>query len=115
MLIINLALVGFLCEIVILAHGYEQDKVTFLSPHCGELMIPNNISQKKLNITWHAYIKIIHLLSADKMPCVLKILSLDDYNNADFYRRVYEYTTGSFSGFLLTILCTVGAGVLSRG
>jgi len=49
-------------------------------------------SQKKPNITWHAYIKMILPLGADKIPHVLKIPSLDNYKNAYFYRRVYDVT-----------------------
>jgi hypothetical protein len=59
----------------------------------------------------HAYINRIHLLGADKIPHVLKILSLYDWYSADLYSTVYEYTTGSFCDFPVTTSCTVSAGV----
>jgi hypothetical protein len=55
---------------VILAHGYEQDKVTFYVRILG--INYSEFSQKKPNITWITYFKIIYLLDADKIPHVLK-------------------------------------------
>ena len=60
---------------------------------------------------WYVYIRTIHPLGADKFPCVLKILSLDDYDIYIYiyiYRRVYDYTTCYFSGFLVTTFCPRG-------